>query len=186
MSASDDRTGPLARPFALSDRSANVTSISSNRASSSVRSRDSALVKPKKSSARRKNPRNARRSHVSLSDLPRKRWAAQGLVFVDGHAAHRRQAGRDRDPLQQGGLPRPVLADQERHRPVHAKDGQRADHGNGVGKPVRGGRRNLSQLDRTEVVGHPRILPVYRSTGPPVHPSTRPPVHPKAEPRAAW
>src|SRR5215208_4217034 len=67
MSRSDPATGPAASPRACAERSAYSTSISSSRWSSSARSFDRYLAKPKKSSARRKKPRWVGRRHASLS-----------------------------------------------------------------------------------------------------------------------
>ena len=75
MSARDPRDGPIASPFAHSERSAYSTSSSSIGCRSSVRIVARRFVKPKKSSARRKKPRIVLRFQTSLSAAPSAHWA---------------------------------------------------------------------------------------------------------------
>src|SRR4051794_16432976 len=75
MSASDVRIGICASPFAYAVRSWYSISISARRVCNSARIFDNDFVNPKKSSARRKNPRRVRCRQVSRSARPSDRCA---------------------------------------------------------------------------------------------------------------
>ena len=109
----DPRTRPPAPPGAAGTRSASA---------------DSRFAKPKKSSARRKNPRFVRRDHTSRSASASSPLRVERGVGVQVGAADRREPRRRRDRLQQRRLPRAVLPDEEGHRAGQRQRVQRPDH----------------------------------------------------------